>query len=51
MELWVKCGLIVRAAEEAAKARNLRLLESLREKATGQAASDVERFIQQVSKK
>ncbi|KAG9823679.1 vacuolar protein sorting-associated protein 16, partial [Aureobasidium melanogenum] len=51
VELWTKCGLIVRAAEEAAKARNLRLLESLREKATGQAATEVERLIQQVSKK
>jgi hypothetical protein len=43
--------LIVRAAEEAAKVRNLRLLESLREKATGQAATEVERLIQQVSKR
>ncbi|KAH0002331.1 vacuolar protein sorting-associated protein 16, partial [Aureobasidium melanogenum] len=51
VELWTKCGLIVRAAEEAAKARNLRLLESLRDKATGQAATEVERLIQQVSKK
>jgi hypothetical protein len=51
VELWIKCGLISRAAEEAAKARNLKLLESLRDKATGQAATDVERLIQQVSKR
>jgi len=51
VELWTKCGLIAKAAEEAAKARNLRLLESLRDKATGQAATEVERLIQQVSKK
>ena len=51
VELWTKCGLVVRAAEEAAKAKDLKLLESLRDKATGQASTEVERYIQQLQKR
>ena len=43
--MWVKCGLVVKAAEEAAKAKDLTTLLDLAEKATGQQAVEIQRMI------
>lgn len=48
IEMWVKCGMIVKAGEEAAKAKDIDTLESLRDKATGQQAGEIERLISQL---
>ncbi|KPI35492.1 uncharacterized protein AB675_10984 [Cyphellophora attinorum] len=48
VEMWVKCGMVVRAGEEALKAKDLNALELLRSKATGQQAGEIERMINQL---
>lgn len=45
VEMWVKCGLLVKAGEEASKAKDRELLLSLRDKASGSAAVEIERLI------
>ena len=44
-EMWVKCGMVARAGEELAKAKDLEGLEGLRARATGTAATEIERLI------
>ncbi|CAG8258947.1 unnamed protein product [Penicillium salamii] len=48
IEMWVKCGMIVKAGEEAQKAKDLNTLELLRTKASGPAATEIERMINQL---
>jgi hypothetical protein len=45
VEMWCKCGLLVKAGEEAFKAKDRGLLEEVRGKAGGSAAVEVERLI------
>jgi hypothetical protein len=45
VDMWVKCGLVVRAGEEAHKAKDRELLEELRAKASGSAAVEIERLL------
>ena len=45
MEMFVKCGLVGKAAEEALKAKDLEGLKELRGKAAGRDAQEVERAI------
>jgi hypothetical protein len=45
IEMWVKCGLVVKAGEEALKAKNRAALEELRDKASGSAVHEIERLI------
>ncbi|PSN65980.1 vacuolar protein sorting-associated protein 16 [Corynespora cassiicola Philippines] len=45
VEMWTKCGLLVKAAEEAFKAKDRGLLEDVRDKASGSAAVEVERLL------
>jgi hypothetical protein len=45
VDMWVKCGLLVRAGEEAVKAKDRALLEGLRDKATGSAVVEIERLL------
>ncbi|OAL05339.1 vacuolar protein sorting-associated protein 16 [Phaeosphaeriaceae sp. SRC1lsM3a] len=45
VDMWVKCGLFVKAGEEAFKAKDRALLEDLRGKAGGSAAVEIERLI------
>ncbi|KAF2806461.1 vacuolar protein sorting-associated protein 16 [Mytilinidion resinicola] len=45
IEMWVKCGLVVKAGEEALKAKNRPALEELRAKASGTAIAEIERLI------
>lgn len=46
--MWVKCGMVSKAGEEALKAKNLTTLESLRDKTTGAQLADIERMINQL---
>jgi hypothetical protein len=45
VDMWVKCGLFVKAGEEAFKAKDRALLEDLRGKAGGSAAVEIERLV------
>ncbi|KAH7138780.1 Vps16, N-terminal region-domain-containing protein [Dendryphion nanum] len=49
VEMWIKCGLLVKAGEEAVKAKDRALLESVREKAGGSAAVEIERMLGMMS--
>ncbi|KIW38854.1 uncharacterized protein PV06_08684 [Exophiala oligosperma] len=51
IEMWVKCGMIVKAGEEALKAKDLASLESLRDKANGQQQVELERMLTQLRPK
>ncbi|KAJ5881044.1 uncharacterized protein N7473_012097 [Penicillium subrubescens] len=51
IEMWVKCGMIVKAGEEAHKAKDLNTLELLRSKASGAASTEIERMINQLRPK
>ncbi|KIV93309.1 hypothetical protein PV10_04533 [Exophiala mesophila] len=48
IEMWVKCGLISKAGEEAVKSKDLNALELLRDKANGQQLVEIERMITQL---
>ena len=48
VEMWVKCGMIVKAGEEALKAKDLNTLQDLSSRATGQQAVEIERMITQL---
>lgn len=45
VEMWIKCGLMVKAGEEAFKAKDRELLCEIRDKAGGSAAVEVERLV------
>ena len=49
--MWVKCGMITRAGEEAVKAKDVNALELLRDKADGQQLVEIERMLNQVRPK
>jgi vacuolar protein sorting-associated protein 16 len=46
--MWVKCGQLTKAGEEALKAKNQSLLEELKGKASGSAVHDIESMIRQL---
>jgi vacuolar protein sorting-associated protein 16 len=46
--MWVKCGMLVKAGEEALKAKDINTLQDLSSKATGQQAVEIERMITQL---
>ncbi len=48
--MWVKCGLVKAAAEEALKAKDRGKLEELRGMATGGVGVEVERMIGMLGK-
>ncbi|KAK5709637.1 Vacuolar protein sorting-associated protein 16 [Elasticomyces elasticus] len=50
IEMWVKCGMIVKAGEEAHRTRDVDTLELLRTKASGSAISEIDRMINQLRK-
>jgi len=45
MDMYLRCGLIMRAAEEANRAKDVSALEGLRTKAVGRDTVEIERFI------
>lgn len=48
--MWVKCGLMGKAAEEAVKAKDRAALEELRDQASGPALMEVERMMSQLGR-
>lgn len=48
IEMWVKCGMVSKAGEEALKAKDMNTLEQLRDKATGSQLTEIERMITQL---
>ncbi|OJK01596.1 hypothetical protein ASPACDRAFT_26394 [Aspergillus aculeatus ATCC 16872] len=48
VEMWVKCGMIAKAGEEAFRAKNLNALELLQTRASGPAAAEIDRMINQL---
>ncbi|KAI5301405.1 hypothetical protein KEM56_001755, partial [Ascosphaera pollenicola] len=48
IEMWLKCGMITHAAEEALKAKDLPGLELLKTRASGAAIIDIDRMINQL---
>lgn len=45
IEMWLKCGMVAKAADEAFKAKDRMALEELRAQANGQDAVEVERLV------
>lgn len=48
IELYVKCNMVTRAAEEAFKAKDLKALQELKQKASGPTVGEVDRMIVQL---
>ncbi|KAI9796995.1 MAG: hypothetical protein M1825_006274, partial [Sarcosagium campestre] len=48
IDMWVKCGLLAKAGEEALKVKDTAALEGLRNKASGTVALELERMIGQL---
>ncbi|KAL5444266.1 hypothetical protein PMIN06_008445 [Paraphaeosphaeria minitans] len=51
VEMWMKCGLVVRAGEEASKAKDRGLLEEVSARASGSAKVEVERMLGMMGKR
>lgn len=51
IEMWVKCGMVMKAAEEAVRIRDIAALEALKTKAERGQASEIERMISQLRPK
>jgi len=49
--MWVKCGMIAKAGEEALRAKDVNSLEQLRTKASGTAVGEIDRMINQLKPK
>ena len=49
IDMWLKCSLPVKAAEEASRAKDMKSLEEIRKKASGNAALEIERMINQLA--
>ena len=50
IEMWVKCGMVTKAGEEALKIKDRAALEDLRIKASGNTVLDIDRMIAQLQK-
>jgi len=50
IEMWLKCGMMKQAGEEALKAKDRSALEDLRERADGNVQRDIEIMIAQLGK-
>jgi vacuolar protein sorting-associated protein 16 len=48
IDMWVKCGLLVKAGEEAVKSKDVAALEVLKGKASGGAKTELERMLAQM---
>lgn len=51
IEMWMKCGMVVKAGEEAFKAKDVNTLEVLRTKASGPAIIEIDRMLGQLRPK
>lgn len=45
MNMWVKCGMVTKAAEEALKMKDVAALQELKGKASGSAIAEIERMM------
>jgi len=50
IEMWMKCGMVSKAGEEALKAKDRAALEELRAQASGSSVLDIDRMIAQLQK-
>jgi hypothetical protein len=50
IEMWLKCGMVKNAGEEALKAKDRNALEELRSKASGSVQLDIDNMIKQLQK-
>ncbi|KAK5119098.1 hypothetical protein LTR62_000309 [Meristemomyces frigidus] len=50
IEMWMKCGMVAKAGEEALKVKDRAALEELRKQASGNAVLDIDRMISQLQK-
>ena len=50
IEMWLKCGMVKQAGEEALKAKDRNALEELRSKASANQQLDLDRMIAQLQK-
>lgn len=48
INMWVQCGMLVKAGEEALKARDYAALEALVPKATGPASVEIQKMMQKL---
>lgn len=48
--MWMKCGMVIKAGEEALKVKDRATLEELRKQASGNAQLDLDRMIAQLQK-
>lgn len=44
----MKCGMVAKAGEEALKAKDMKALEQLRDRASGAQSAEIERMINQL---
>lgn len=51
VEMWMKCGLVVKAGEEAVKAKDRVLLEDVLGKSSGSAKIEIERMLSMMGKR
>lgn len=51
IEMWMKCGMVVKAAEEALRVKDVNTLELLRTRASGTAVGEIDRMINQLRPK
>ncbi|EEQ31174.1 Vacuolar protein sorting-associated protein 16 [Microsporum canis] len=51
IDMWMKCGMVTRAGEEALKAKDLKALENLRARISGNAVLEIDRMINQLKPK
>ena len=49
IDMWLKCSLPVKAAEEAFRAKDMKSLEEIKQKSTGNATLEIERLINQLT--
>ncbi|KAF2835369.1 vacuolar protein sorting-associated protein 16 [Patellaria atrata CBS 101060] len=50
IEMWVKCGQLVKAGEEALKAKDMNSLAELKQKATGTTVHEIDAMIRELAK-
>ncbi|TKA29238.1 hypothetical protein B0A50_03748 [Salinomyces thailandicus] len=50
IEMWVKCGMLTKAGEEALKAKDRAALDELRSQASGQGQLEIDRMVAQLQK-
>jgi hypothetical protein len=51
VDMWVKCGMLVKAAEEASRAKDRALVEEVRDKSSGSVRGEVERVLAGMGRK